>query len=413
MRISDAITNANLPLLQNDHFGNLDLEQKATWNYFKIIAVENDSGPISTLFTHHLPENNIEKKEPRNYLRGHWGNPSFFSGTYGATGFMNFFRSDGSWTVNEIKEKSFDYFRSKGRPNIHPIPTAQFYSLDFQWPLVDATKTFYYLNDIHYFGPAATISDPKNPESFLDYKKLTYFAKIAELAYDYSHSPSAPTTHNVVGSIIDVGPSKATAIAVLSDDEKYLIISCRGTDNCIDIETDAELYLQNIIEGGMMKDHIAECYQFYIDILKDYPHAKVILTGHSLGGYIASMIALKTGEIARVFSSPANYILNRRSNLMSDCFSLLDRNYIPMPNVVNFARCLDPIVDLSGRHVCSEIYFPEESSRNLGENHKLLPFITALENKAVPKFVFLNPDMELFDKNDDPITLQLNYHGAF
>ena len=90
---------------------------------------------------------------------------------------------------------------------------------------------------------------------------------------------------------------------------------------------------------------------------------KIVLTGHSLGAFIASLVAVQTGEVARVFSSPATYI----SSTAISAYNAVSNNYIPFDNVINFARGWDPVVFASGRHVESMVYYPQ--SNNIALNN--------------------------------------------
>ena len=390
----------------------------ATWNYVKCIAVQNDAGPLSV--TSGWPETS----KSWYFVNGNWGNASTYSGTLGNGGWMNYFRLDNRATVDGVKNECEKFLNSNSNLTIYPV--AQFTSTSFQWPLVNSDKTFFYLNGNKYFGPSAQVESPKSASSFMNYDNLLTLAQAAYSAYfvtEVTTDINFPRDikneefygnllkYKVVHSMYHKGDSQATAIALYSQQKNILIISYRGTHTLTDVGTDAQLMVQNFTNGGLINSYIAEAYNFYTDSKsKVNTNPKVILTGHSLGAYIANIIAMKTGEIARVFSSPANYIVNH-PNPFANVMSVLDTNYVPTPNVINFAMTGDPVVIASGRHVSSEIFF--QGTSNPLTNHKLETLFKHLKNNNNPTHVYLNPDAILYNSASDPITLQVNYQGQF
>ena len=367
----------------------------ATWNYVNCIGVQNDEGPLK-----------ITSKATWYYVYGDWGNPNLLSGTLGDGGWMNYFRLSKTDTI-DVKSQCAKYLPS----NSTIYPMVQFTSISYQWPIIDKSKPLYYLNNNQYFGNAFPVPNPKNSTSFINYTNLLTLAEAAYLVggavgltqyqgllntgiiSNERGYENLKANYTLIGSLNEVGSSKATSVGLLSNDGKYIIISFRGTSSLLDVKTDINLMMQNINNGELISDYISQGYKFYRILKQKYPNATVILTGHSLGGYIASIIAMKSGEIARVFSSPANYIINNK-NLFA-----------------NVANTMDPVVNLSGRHVSSEIFFPGTS--DLLANHKLKTLIEAIRAETRPTNVYLNPDAILFNSKLDPITLQVNYQGPF
>ena len=78
------------------------------------------------------------------------------------------------------------------------------------------------------------------------------------------------------------------------------IIASRGTANKADLLTDLKLIT------GKTPDEFKEAEQFYLKIKNQFPNKKIILTGHSLGGYYAEMLHLKYGEKCITFDSPGS-----------------------------------------------------------------------------------------------------------
>lgn len=394
----------------------------SSWDYIRCIGVQNDAGPLK-----------VTSAAPWYYEYGDWGKSFNWwdpaSGVLGNSGWMNYLRSDGSWTLDSVKNNCKSYLPSNVQLNI--IPVAQYTSLTYEWPLIEKNTKFYYLNNNKYFGSSASVTNPTNAQSFMNYDNLLTYAEAADFAYKVPETSGGnyglqtlltnSTTYvdklseyTVVGSLNKAGISEACAVALLSPDGKSLIISYKGTQSLTDAVTDLNLMIMNITKNtAYMNDYIYQAYNFYQNVHSLYSNATVILTGHSLGAFIANIIAMKTGEIARVFSSPANYIVNNTGNIFSAVWSILDTNYVPTPNVLNFARSGDPVVDLSGRHVSSDIFFPSTGKANFATNHSLEPFINLLKIKSQPVQVYLNPDLKLLNAIYDPITLQVNYQGYF
>ena len=79
--------------------------------------------------------------------------------------------------------------------------------------------------------------------------------------------------------------------------DNKIVIVFRGTNDIKD------LYNDIYISGTMLPPQIVNARKFYEKIKKDFPNQKIYLTGHSLGGTIAAVIAAESGESAVTFGA--------------------------------------------------------------------------------------------------------------
>ena len=193
----------------------------------------------------------------------------------------------------------------------------------------------------------------------------------------------------------------AVAIKVPSNSDKSkenVIIGYKGTSIPIDVLHDARLMIVNFFESSGLVKLTKDALDFYKNVLKDVTDENkgnpvvcqgsieepfwgvftktvpancenLVITGHSLGGYIGLDVAARTGNMARVFSAPATYVAKNIHSMFA--------SQMRLNNAINFVRKGDPVAVMSGRHLENMVYFPSPSY-NPVDGHFLGKFINQI-----------------------------------
>jgi hypothetical protein len=115
--------------------------------------------------------------------------------------------------------------------------------------------------------------------------------RYAELAYDYSVQGESCIKEGTVLAKIDDRESglQALAVEVPGAEPRKIVIAFAGTNLSEDRDVEAVWALAR----GKIPAQVDQAENFLSDVILRYPAAEIELTGHSLGGTIASYLALK------------------------------------------------------------------------------------------------------------------------
>ncbi len=97
------------------------------------------------------------------------------------------------------------------------------------------------------------------------------------------------------------------AVTFVSKDEKEVVIAYRGTDELFSLNSDAITDLK--MKFNNLDDTYTQAINYYNEISTlitgKYNNANIVITGHSLGGALASYVSMAYGITAYTYSSPS------------------------------------------------------------------------------------------------------------
>jgi hypothetical protein len=79
-----------------------------------------------------------------------------------------------------------------------------------------------------------------------------------------------------------------------------IIISYRGTDNLL---ADALSGWSGLLSNAELGSQVQDAIQFYNDVMAEFAPSSVVLTGHSLGGGLAGVVAALYGKTAYLYDA--------------------------------------------------------------------------------------------------------------
>ena len=280
-------------------------------------------------------------------------------------------------------------------------------------------------------------------KQIFDYTRLLRYAFAADYVYskepgaapsefaqnqmfkDLMHSPDSGGL-DIIDTFFGTSGLIAMAIKVPATKglEEEIIISYKGTSNKGDIVQDIELMMGNLVESD--EDWQKDAYDFYSKISQQYPPNRssvldgyrvpkssksynLVLTGHSLGAYTAVGVGVRTGVMARVYSSPATRLISK--------YIYAFGNTMRLNNVINLIRRYDPVATVSGNHDENMVYFPNVPGANVINNHLLtgmindllIPLATKATQSGLPESVYITPDTA----TGAGLNSRVNYWGDF
>lgn len=235
----------------------------------------------------------------------------------------------------------------------------------------------------------------------ISHKEALTFAQISKTAYiSYNHHMNPKINPLSESEYIDqVDPNLiyldsfhfkkglgASAVAFYDSRKKRVIIGYKGST------TISDFLLADL--GLMIKNHVnfinpanyfmGDARKFFERVLKlvevnGLGNPQIILTGHSLGGYIATYIGALFNLEAIVFSAPPLHQAVRKQ-----------KSYLS--HVVNIYRKGDPVVEWTGKgHHENFIIFPRGRSKNFAKRyHSLDVTIKMLEEEMEPRSIILS-----------------------
>ena len=244
----------------------------------------------------------------------------------------------------------------------------------------------------------------EEPGKKYDYGDLLKYGQVALAAYRKYETDSASIEglkelHHQKQSYISV-----ESVAYYDQEHNEIIIGFKGTNlgNWTDIVADCELGFKNIVNLPFSSAYNYYAKAFYLKTMEiaeelGIERPRVTLTGHSLGGYIATYVAARMGVAARVFSAPAMHNISNKSLASS--------------NILNVYREGDRVVENTGRwsqHQENLLILPGASAWIGMENHDMKIIMKKMEEGIQPVQVQLNKNVE----DRQPLIVELEVLGT-
>ncbi len=188
------------------------------------------------------------------------------------------------------------------------------------------------------------------------------------------------------------------AIALKPLDNGPIVISFRGTKTWADIQSDV-----SIMRSGLAAQHQLDgAWEFYQQIKKENPGREIILTGHSLGGHIATYVGTKAHEkenlpcavaAVRTFN-PAPFSKETAKKVAKD----INSNAILENKCVNIRLSNDPISSTNTQNYLGNIFSFRSDISNIVDAHMLWAMDQSLPSSVKNTPVSSNP-MDVLKEN--------------
>lgn len=236
--------------------------------------------------------------------------------------------------------------------------------------------------------------------TLIDKNKAIFLVQCCKTAYDQFKQDGifeVPDGYELVQSFKAKVFSKNEWFGYILQSDEESILVFRGTDSDIDWVADAVFYQvpypyvkgEGKVHGGFLSIYDS-CRDDIIEIIKTIdPLKKLYITGHSLGGALATLCTL---DLEQVFPQKDIILYNYASPRVGD-LDFMNLFYQYNPNAIRFVNHFDLVPHLppatiyniinkkayNYRHIFSPYYFAKPALSVEG-NHSIETYIAAMEN---------------------------------
>jgi hypothetical protein len=127
-------------------------------------------------------------------------------------------------------------------------------------------------------------------------REAMFIAPFAKAAYEGGATPPGAARENIAGLFDPSDGFSADLFRTRQNGRETFVLAFRGTDNLPDVEAD-------VGHAAYVPSQYVQAVNLAAALRAKHPDADIILTGHSLGGGLASFAGLMTGTRAYAFNS--------------------------------------------------------------------------------------------------------------
>ena len=195
------------------------------------------------------------------------------------------------------------------------------YSVDFATEMVDLDATF---DEYQELGMNDGVASASREVKITSHPKASAFGIVgdtevrglANLAAQAYSDPTKLKPERLGGyEVLDSSTAKnGFSSTAFRAKDGSIVIAYRGSDDVADIKSDLEM-----INGTKLPEQFYDAEQFYEDIRAKHSGARIVLTGHSLGGALSQLVAAHNEDaFAVTFNAPGTKDIITRESGLSD-----------------------------------------------------------------------------------------------
>jgi hypothetical protein len=165
----------------------------------------------------------------------------------------------------------------------------------------------------------------------------------------------------------------------------HFILCFRGSMGSKDFKVDDAQIVMNKIKATRV-DRVDDCIAYAMQVKGQHPGASILVTGHSLGGFLAQVVGVKCDLPFITFNAPG------ASNFLKGNAAFKNKTNTKFQNGVNFRVSWDPVSSGAGDHIGPLITLPHHGW-NVFDAHMGVAYLKSVERsvyKDKPAIAYVN-----------------------